>query len=394
MATPMSHSYSVPRKLDDAGLPGAAPLAGRSLAVPPPAAPRLLCAMRYGQLGASSRLRLGQYRPWLEQAGIQVTERAFLSDNYIKALYGKGARLGPVLAAFARAFGAPAASRAHDLIWIEKEYLPWMPYWLERRAIGPTPYILDFDDAWSLRYQHGPAPVRLLLGGKFGALLRGAALTIVANQTLYDWAAAQGARELLLLPTVIDLDHYPPAPPPAGPFTVCWVGTPLTAAYLAGIAAPLRALAAEAPLRLLVVGAPGFSIEGVVCEHLPWSEQTEAALIGSAHAGIMPLPDDAWARGKSGYKLIQYMAMARPTVASPVGANARIVVQGETGFLAADDAAWATALRRLRDNRAQAAAMGAAARRRVEQHYALQVTAPALVEAVRAILSRPPGNTG
>ena len=124
------------------------------------------------------------------------------------------------------------------------------------------------------------------------------------------------------------------------------------------------------------------------CEHLPWSEQTEAALIGRGHAGIMPLPDDEWARGKSGYKLIQYMAMARPTVASPVGANMQIVVDGQTGWLAADDAGWLMALRRLRDDPGEAAAMGAAARRRVEQQYSLQVTGPALVEAVRVVLDR------
>lgn len=383
-------SYTVPRKLADAGPPPIATAPSRHALAPEVAGrlPRLLCAMRYGALGASSRLRLAQYRPWLERAGIATTERAFLSDRYVAALYRGGPRLLPALGAYVRALRAPAAARSHDIMWIEKEYLPWLPYWLERRAIGDTPYILDFDDAWWLRYERAPAPARFLLGQKFTGLLRGAALTVVANQTLYDWAAAQGAGGLLLLPTVVDLAHYPAVPPAKGVFTIGWIGTPLTAAYLAEIAAPLRALAAEAPLRLLIVGAPDADVPGVACEHLPWDERTEAGLIGRCHAGIMPLPDDDWARGKSGYKLIQYMAMGRPTVASPIGANRQIVLDGQTGFLAGSDDEWLAALRRLRDEPALRDALGAASRQRVEQHYCLDVTAPILVDAVRGILNR------
>jgi glycosyltransferase involved in cell wall biosynthesis len=368
-----------------AALTGPAPAGFAQALAPKP--PRLLCAARYGQLGASSRLRLGQYRGALERAGIRTTLRPFLSDNYVRALYTHKSKLLPVAAAYLRALGAGIAARSHDLLWIEKEFLPWMPYWLERLAIGNTPYVLDFDDAWSLRYQRaGSALVRHLLGSKFSRLLRGAALTITANQTLYEWAAKSGARNILLLPTVVDLDHYKLVPEPGGTFTICWVGTPMTAEYLAAIAAPLRTLAAEAPLKLLIIGAPDAKIPGVDCEHQEWSEATEAWTISRAHAGIMPLPDDEWARGKSGYKLIQYMAMGRPAVASPIGANRDIVEAGRTGFLATGDAEWLAALRALRDDPQLRATMGAAARARVEQNFSLQVAAPILIAALEQIL--------
>jgi glycosyltransferase involved in cell wall biosynthesis len=99
----------------------------------------------------------------------------------------------------------------------------------------------------------------------------------------------------------------------------------------------------------------------------------------------MPLPDDDWARGKSGYKLIQYMAMGRPAVASAIGANRQIILQGETGFLAETKEDWLSALRRLRDDAGLRAQMGAAARQRVEQEFCLQVTAPVLIETIRKI---------
>lgn len=348
---------------------------------------RLLCAMRYGALGASSRLRLAQYAPFLNQAGLNVTLRPFLQDDYLTALYAGRQRTGATLAAYHRAIAMRDEIKFHDLLWIEKELLPWLPFWLERGVLRDTPYILDFDDAWALRYAESKSPLaRMLLRNKFGKLLRGAELTIVANDTLYHWALSEGARNILLLPTVVDLARYDPVPPPPGPFTVCWIGTPLTATYLDSIAEPLRALSQEQPFKLLVIGAPDFTMPGVDVEGVAWTEDTESALIGRCHAGIMPLPDTAWANGKSGYKLIQYMAMGRPAVASSIGANNRIVIHNETGFLAHTAQDWVTHLRALRADADLAAQLGACARRRVERCYSLGVTAPILLDTITELL--------
>jgi glycosyltransferase involved in cell wall biosynthesis len=346
----------------------------------------LLMATRYGRLGASSRLRLLQYQTPLGKAGITSTARPFLPDTYVRALYGEAARLPSVLRAYAGSLRLKQAIAAHDMVWIEKELLPFIPAAVEQALLAGKPFILDFDDAWFLRYEQSPNPlIRRLLGSKFTALVRKAALTIVANEALEAWARKAGAREVLRLPTVVDLDHYPVRPEPDQKFTIGWSGTPVTAPYLAGLAGPLRQLAAEAPLELLVIGAPELEISGLSCRHAAWSEATEAACIARCHAGIMPLPDDDWSRGKSGYKLIQYMAAGRPSVASPIGANQAIVADGETGFLASSHAEWCDRLRRLRDDAMLRSRMGMAARARAAEYYALQVTAPRLARALHQI---------
>ncbi|OZB38569.1 MAG: hypothetical protein B7X48_12730 [Acidiphilium sp. 34-60-192] len=102
----------------------------------------------------------------------------------------------------------------------------------------------------------------------------------------------------------------------------------------------------------------------------------------------MPLSDDAWSRGKSGYKLVQYMAAGRATVASPVGANRTIVVEGITGLLASDAEQWFVALRRLRDDPGLRNRMALAARARVAVDYALSGTAPRLAAAMRMVAGR------
>jgi glycosyltransferase involved in cell wall biosynthesis len=115
-----------------------------------------------------------------------------------------------------------------------------------------------------------------------------------------------------------------------------------------------------------------------------WSEETEVKEIQGFDVGIMPLPDEPWERGKCGYKIIQYMACGKPTVASPVGVNQHIIAEGVDGFLAATPVQWVQALRTLRHDHGLRGRMGKAARRKVEREYSLQVTAPRLASLLRS----------
>jgi hypothetical protein len=165
-----------------------------------------------------------------------------------------------------------------------------------------------------------------------------------------------------------------------GPFTLGWIGSPLTSAYLEPLRPALVELAARQSFRIVLVGASPTALAGLPVERVAWSLETEAAQLARFDVGLMPLPDLPWERGKCGYKLIQYMASSLPVVASPVGANRDIVVPGETGFLAETWAEWGAALDRLAQDPALRQRMGAVGRRRVEQRYALQTRAPELID--------------
>ncbi len=121
---------------------------------------------------------------------------------------------------------------------------------------------------------------------------------------------------------------------------------------------------------------------------LPWSEADEVACINRFDIGVMPLPDDDWARGKCAFKLIQYMACAVPVVAAPVGANID-VVSPECGMLAPDAGAWLEALRWMRDHPQQRREMGLAGRERVLAQYSLDIALPVLAQALRCAAGRP-----
>jgi glycosyltransferase involved in cell wall biosynthesis len=103
--------------------------------------------------------------------------------------------------------------------------------------------------------------------------------------------------------------------------------------------------------------------------------------------GIMPLPDEPWARGKCGYKLIQYMACGLPVIASPVGVNSEIVEHGQNGFLATTEEQWATAIADLVGSTEMRRRMGLNGRRRVESAYSLAVHGPRLAKLISGVLA-------
>jgi glycosyltransferase involved in cell wall biosynthesis len=102
----------------------------------------------------------------------------------------------------------------------------------------------------------------------------------------------------------------------------------------------------------------------------------------------MPLPDDEWARGKCGFKALQYMALGIPTVLSPVGVNVSIA-QGGAALLASTAPEWKESLRSLILDPVRRSELGAAGRRRVEEEYSIHTVLPVLERVLRDSASTP-----
>lgn len=344
---------------------------------------KVLVLTKYGSLGASSRMRFLQYLPWLQHAGVEVTVRPLLSDELLAARYQQGGYgLWPLFRAYADRLLTMLECRHFDVVWIEKEALPWFPAWLERWLLRRTPYVLDFDDAIFHNYDlHRSAWVRRVYGRRIDRLMEGARLVIAGNRYLADRAVAAGARRVEVVPTVVDLARYPAKQTysVATKPRIVWIGSPSTVQYLLELAEPFGALAKRQPFTLRVIGGGTITIPGVDVESLPWSADTEATVIAECDVGIMPLRDTPWEQGKCAYKLIQYMACGLPTVASPIGANRDVVFEDETGFFADTAYAWVEKMELLLSDAALRQRLGQAGRARVEAEYCLQQTAPRLV---------------
>lgn len=341
----------------------------------------------YGSLAASTRYRMTQFIPGLEEEGTELSVHGLLGDDYVRRSYaGEKYPLPSLLGDYAARLKLLLHQRRYDVALINAELFPLLPGWAEAGLLR-IPFIYDFDDAFFLKYRLPRfRRVSFLLRNKFDPIVGRAASVLAGNAYLAEYARLHNPATHIL-PTVVDDKRYQPkAEKDPAVFTLGWIGSPSTSVYLSELQSPLQALGKEGRVRLVVVGGSSAPIPGVEVVNLPWSEATEVDLINTFDVGVMPLFDDPWARGKCAFKLIQYMACGVPVVASPVGANCDVVTPS-CGFLPSDDAGWLQALRTLRDSLLLRARMGEAGRARVVEHFSLRGAVPIMAETIKRVVA-------
>lgn len=334
-------------------------------------------------MGASSRVRMLQFIPHLDKLGFEVTSEPLLDADYLNLKYaGKKVPFSSLVRSYLHRVSLLMAAKEFDVVWMEKEFLPWMPSSLDKALGRRAPVVVDYDDATFHSYDlHPNRAARSLFGRKIDRVMSSAAVVVAGNAYLADRARKAGAKQVEVIPSAIDLDDYPDTPaelhsPPA----LGWIGTPSTVRYLHQIARPLRQAVNANKAVLHVVGGGPIQLLGVPLRIIRWQEATEVQSIRAFDAGIMPLADTPWEWGKCGYKIIQYMACGLPTIASPIGVNSTIIDQGRNGFLAATETEWTQAISSLLQDPTLRARLGAAGRRKVVQEYSVQAVIPRLAK--------------
>lgn len=346
---------------------------------------KVLLLTKYDRLGASSRLRSYQYLPFLQDAGICVDAVPLLSSQYLSGLYSGNRNVRPVITGYLNRIRALVSRANYDLLWIEKEALPWIPAVFERLLVRRVPLLLDYDDAIFHNYDHhSNSIVRTLLKKKIADLMCRADTVTVGSDYLREYAVRNGVSRVEKIPTVVDLSRYKinSTRTNDGPLRVGWIGTPANSSYLLPLLPLLRELVSRRVITVVAVGAPPLAAFAGIVETRPWCEQNEAQELQNMDIGIMPLPDQPFERGKCGYKLIQYMAAGKPVIASPIGENNLIVDHGGTGFLATTPTEWQDALFALCESKSLRSSFGERGRKLVESRYCLDVAAPKLASII------------
>lgn len=346
---------------------------------------RVYAFVKYGREGASTRQRLLQFLPYLAAHGVVVEWAPLLGDDYVRTIArGERSQLGMVARRYAHRFRQLLSLRQYDIIWVYLEAFPYLPGWVERLILlSHRPIVYDLDDAIFHQYDLARRGlVRALLGRKIVPLVRRARVVIAGNRYLADYAKRNGGHPVII-PTVVDTDRYIPAVSRGSePLTVGWIGSPSTWAYVEPLLPTLLPVIQRHGARFLAIGAgrKAMGIPGV--EAVDWNEKDEIAGIQAMDIGIMPVPDTPWARGKCGYKLIQYMACGVSAIGSPVGVNAEIVIDDVTGVLADTPEDWERSLDRLLGDAGIRREMGRLGRERAVRFYSLSAQAPKLLEAL------------
>ena len=234
-----------------------------------------------------------------------------------------------------------AGARSYDLLWVEKEVLPWFPSALEQLAIpSRVPTVLDFDDAIFHQYdQHRSWLVRGLLGRKIDRGMAAASWWWPETNT---WPRAPGGRAprcRSFPPSSISPGTRPDRYLPAAPSPLVGSDRRQPRATCATWR-PRWPPSAVGPVpRARRRPDPAFGLPGVPLEVVPWSEERDGRPPG-VRRGAHAAPRHALGARQVRLQARPVHGGRAPTVAAPVGANREIVVHGETGFLASTPEEW------------------------------------------------------
>lgn len=359
-------------------------MVGCGLVVEGTAPLRILGQTAYPPTAASARVRLANYVPLLGREGVELHyEPALGPDEY--AVLSSGASPARKAAILVRsAARATGGADHHDLLLIHR-----------LRLLTPVPGldpprrldVYDLDDALFLgspaevnrRFQWAKQEARRCI-----ACLKRARLVLAGNAFLAGHAREHAGR-VEVVPSCVDPQRQPVhAHEPVDVVTVGWIGSHTTAAYLEPLLAVLAAINSDRlRARLVVVGGDTGAREPWI-EHRRWSLEAEPELLAGFDVGVMPLPDTDWARGKCGYKILQYFSAGVPAIASPVGVTSELIGD-DRGLLASTPQQWSAALEQLIADAEERRQRGAAARAFAEREYSYRRWAPELAGLLKSL---------
>jgi glycosyltransferase involved in cell wall biosynthesis len=334
----------------------------------------------------SQRFRFEQYIGLLEDHGYQVYVQSFFRAGKWQIFYQKKAnsfkKALELIRGFLKRGQAFYLARHFEYVFIHREAAPVGPpiiEWCLRKVLRKK-IIYDFDDAiWLTDRKDEPQILSLIKWRtKVPLICRWSYKVSCGNEYLMQFALRFNQRAVLN-PTTIDtvnvhnLDKHSKRMSGAGTLTIGWTGSHSTLRYLDFLVPVLQTIQAKYPQTdFLVIADRAPEIPLSRMRFVPWNASTEVADLLGIDIGIMPLDDDDWSRGKCGLKGLQYMALAIPTVMSPVGVNTSIISHGENGLLATSAQEWSDQLSELIEKPALRKKLGDQGRITVEKHFSVE----------------------
>jgi glycosyltransferase involved in cell wall biosynthesis len=330
----------------------------------------------------------------LRESDIDLDYLVFETEALHEVLYESG-RAPTKVWEMGRAYAqfAPRAirrARDYDAVLVNREATLIGPALVERlvaRTGKPLIYLLDDPLYIPYRSPSNGWLSYLKFFGKVKSLCRMSSAVLVNSPSHARFARAYNDN-VWEIPSVVDGDLYtgwaPRPGPPNGAVCIGWTGSPSTTPNLRVIADPLETLARRDDVDLRFIGAADSDLPRVRHTALPWRASSEVDDLRSLEVGLLPLPRTPWTPHKFYLKLVQYMALGIPPVATPLGSNSILIKEGETGFLADSDGEWIAKLERLVADPELRERIGRNAAELALSRYTLQANAERIVAAFRS----------
>ena len=288
--------------------------------------------------------------------------------QYTRLLAKEGIELEPVPA---KTFDAWGSIPRYDTVLLQKSLLRAGK--LRRLRRLSRRLIYDTDDA--IWHPHGRKHFFLTnwrQGLRLKTVAGAADLCTVANDVLARHLRKWSARVAVVPMALDERQWYFGRANLGNQVRIGWSGSPVNLTYIETIEPALLEVQSRFPeVEFAIFCGQRPNFERLKYVHLPFKSGTEPEVLRTFDIGLLPLPEDSFAAGKSPIKGLQYMASGAAVVLSPVGAAAEMFVEGETALFARDNHGWMEGLGRLIQDGQRRQSLAAKARAVFEKNFSL-----------------------
>jgi glycosyltransferase involved in cell wall biosynthesis len=349
---------------------------------------KILILTKHGKESASSRQRFFKYFAYWEKAGFSIRLNQLLDEDYLQ-YYNAGISYNrfKLLKNYVRRLIFLCKYGFHsDIIFIHRgELFPMIPTTILLKAfqyIG-VKIIVDYDDAVFHSYDKRTW-VRKAIQSKHNSIIKLVDCVITGSPYLTSYCKKLN-NKIVEIPTSIDLDEYKLGNSKSDNFSIGWIGSKSTSLHLNLILPILLKFAEKYSVKIKLIGyAKSLNLINDNVQIVDWQEGKDYELLRDIKIGIMPLKNEDYEKGKCGFKLVQYMASAKPFLASPLEANLKIDKNNQNLF-AETNAEWMEALETVYKNYDEFYEIGLNNRLIAEQFYSIQSNAKIYVDIFKNI---------
>jgi glycosyltransferase involved in cell wall biosynthesis len=327
----------------------------------------------------SQRFRVELYEGLLEKQNIQFHISSFIDSSGEKILYAKGKsfqKAWAVCKGFLRRIKDLISLPKYDYVFVHREASPVGPPVFEFLCsrVFRKKMIYDFDDSiWVPVVSDTNKIVKLIkCFWKVKYICKWSYKVSVGNEFLASFARQYNSN-VILNPTCVDTKfmHNRFKTHSESRISIGWTGSFSGIFFLDQVIKQLKELEKKYQFDFIIIADKDPKLPLAGYKFIKWNVDTEIEDLFRIDIGIMPLPDTNIAKGKCGFKLIQYSSLGIPALASPVGVNTDIIENGVNGYLCTSPDEWYKGLEILLINSELRNKMGKAGRKKVEEHYSL-----------------------
>lgn len=342
------------------------------------------------------RFRFEQYIAYLSQNGFDCEISFLISEKDDKIFYSSGnfvRKMIILLKSYCIRYRDIRRVNTFDIIFIFREAMMTGSWIFEKYfSKSKTKVIYDFDDAiWLANVSEGNKKFEWLKNyNKVSEIIKISDYVIAGNKFLHNYAQYYN-KNVIVIPTTIDTSYHTHNKKAYSiQINIGWTGTETTIKHFE-IAIPiLKQLKSKYKdkINFLLISNKPSDCKDIEIEYIPWNKETEIEDLAKIDIGIMPLSDDKWAKGKCGFKGLQYMSLGIPTIMSPVGVNCEIIEDGVNGYLAHSDEEWIEKISQLIESSELREKLGKKGKETIEQRYSVESQKNVYLELFREVAGK------